>query len=230
MSGPPQIKDGIKIPQESDLPSKSHRLNDSLAIDFLLLTVKPCEFSSCFYYLQNPKRYYSKDLGYVDIGQMGDDDDEEKEENKKLSVALMKCDMGSSVGGSAIVVKNAVSTLRPKGVFCVGFCGGLNASKAKLGDVVVSSKLVAYAPVKVTEDGLQRRGTIVPLSKHLNDIMRYAGHGWKPPLKDSEQAGKVVPGVMLSGPQLVNDVTERNALLKDYPDAIAIEMEGEGKL
>ena len=227
MSGPPQVKDEIKIPQESDLPSRAHRLSDSLAIDFLLLTVKPCEFLTCFYYLRNPKRYYSKDLGYVDIGQMGDDDEEEDE---KLSVALMKCNMGSGVGGSAIVVKNAVTTLRPKGVFCVGFCGGLNPDKAKLGDVVVSSKLVSYAPVKVTKGGRQRRGTIVPLRKRLNDIMRHAADGWKAPLKDSKQAGKVVGGVMLSGPELVNDVTERNALLRDYHDAIAIEMEGEGKL
>ena len=224
MSRPPQIKDEIKIPQWSDLPSKTHRLSDRLAIDFLLLTVKPCEFLSCFHYLQNPKRYYSEGLCNVCIGTMGDDDAEDEE---KLSVALMKCDMGFGAGGFAMVVKNAVTTLRPKGVFSVGFCSGMNAIKAKLGDVVVSSKLVGYAPSKVTGDGRQRCGTIVPLSKHLKDIMRRAGDGWKPPLKDSKQAGKVVGGVMLSGLELVN---KRNALIKDYPDAIAIEMEGEGKL
>ena len=230
MNGPPQIKEEIKIPKETDLPSKTHRFSDNLTIDFLLLTVNLGEFLSCFHFLQNPKRYYGKGLGNVYIGQMGDNDDEDEEQDKKLSVALMKCDMGSSAGGTAMVVKNAVTTLRPKGVFSVGLCTGLNANKAKLGDVVVASKLVAYAPVKITDDGRQRRGTIVPLSKHLNDIMRHAGDGWKPPLKDSKEAGKVVGGVILSGRELVHDVTERNALLKDYPDAIAIEMEGEGKL
>ncbi|XP_078354616.1 uncharacterized protein LOC144639215 [Oculina patagonica] len=223
MSGPPQLSDEIKIPKESDLPSKSTSLPSESVVDFLLLTVKPCEFLSCFIYLQNPSRYYKKGLGHVYIGKMGDEDEDEK-----LKVALMKCDMGSGVGGSAMAVKNAVTTLKPKGVLCVGFCGGMNAKKAKLGDVVLSSSLISYAPVKVTTDGIQHRGSIVPLFKNLNDLVSHAGDGWKPPVKDSEQGGKVVPGKMLSGPELVNDTNERDRLLKQYPDAIAIEMEGEG--
>lgn len=190
----------------------------------MLLTVKDCEFKACYYYLQNPLRYYSKSIGYLYIGKMGEDDEDEK-----LRVALMKCDMGSGVGGSAMAVKNAVTALRPKGVFCVGYCGGMNAEKAKLGDVVVSSKLIAYEPGKVTKDGIQHRGTIVPLNKNLNDIVRHAADGWKAPVKKSKEAGKVVNGWMLSGAKVLNDEKERKRLLDQYPEAIAIEMEGEGK-
>ena len=40
----------------------------------------------------------------------------------------------------------------------------------------------------------------------------------------------MVNGTMLSGPVLVNAKNERAKLLEDYPNAIAIEMEGEGKI
>ena len=143
----------------------------------------------------------------------------------------MQCGMGSGVGGSAMTVQNAVTTLNPKGVFCVGFCGGMDANKAKLGDVAVSGKLISYAPCKVNEGGMQLRGTEVPLGRKLSDIMMHAGNGWNPPLMNMEEAGRrVVLGTMLSGPTLVNSKIERDRLLKYYAGAIAIEMEGEGKI
>ena len=35
-------------------------------------------------------------------------------------------------------------------------------------------------------------------------------------------------GVFLSGPEVINDRKRRDALIKRYPEATAIEMEGEG--
>ena len=220
---PPQLS--VQIPQKRDLPHKSHEFSENFVIDFLLLTVVDCEFLTCFSYLQEPLKYYDEKTGYVYVGKMGDESEQEK-----LTIGLMKCDMGAGVGGAAVTVQNAVTTLKPKGVFLVGFCGGMNAGKAELGDVVVSAKLNSYALVKVTEGGIIPKGTIVPLNKNLNDIMRHADDGWKPPLKNIKEEGKVVRGTMLSGPELVNDKNERDRLLKYYPDAIAIEMEGEGKI
>ena len=223
MDDPPQLS--VRIPKEGELSPDGLEFSENFVIDFLLLTVKQCEFLGCYLYLQKPKQYYDKRTGYVYVGEMGDETEQEK-----LTIGLMKCDMGSGVGGSAVTVQNAVTTLKPKGVFCVGFCGGLNAKKAKLGDVVVSAKLISYAPRKVTEGGIELRGTIVPLGKKLNDLLRHAGNGWKPPLENMEEAGKAVNGTMLSGPVVVNSKNEHDRMLKEYPDAIAIEMEGEGKI
>lgn len=221
MGKPPQLS--VKIPKEGELSTDGLEFSENFVIDFLLLTVKPCEFLSCYHYLQKPKQYYAKRTGYVYVGKMGDEGEQEK-----LTVGLMKCNMGP--GGPAMAVQNVVTTLKPKGVFCVGFCGGMNAEKAKLGDVVVSAKLISYAPRKVTDGGIELRGTSVPLGKKLNDLLKDAGHGWKPPLKNMEEAEpQAVNGTMLSGPELVNSENERDRQLKDYPDAIAIEMEGEGK-
>ena len=222
--GPPELT--IHLPRECDFPSASeiNMLKPGYCvIDIQLLTVKDCEFSSCYHYLQHPSRYYYKDIGSVYIGKMGNGD-----ENKKLVVGLKKCSMGSGDGGSTVMVQNVVKFLRPKVVFCVGFCRGMNATR--LGDVVVATKLIMYAQVKNTKDGIERRGPIVPLNKKLNDISHHVAVGWKPPLKDKKQQGNVITGSLLSGPMLVNDGEERDRLLKAYPDATAIEMEGEGLL
>ena len=224
MGDPPELS--IEIPQEKDIKCGDHPSSENFVIDFLLLTAVDCEFRSCYYYLQEPLKYYDTATGnFVYVGKMGDGI-----ENEKLTIGLMQCDMGSGVGGSTNV-QSVVTTLKAKGVLCVGFCGGLNAEKAKLGDVVVSDPLTLYAPGKVTEAGTEQRGSIVPLNKRIKGIMKDAKRGWDPPLKNREEAGpKVVTGKMLSGPKVVNSKEMRDELLKSYPNAIAIEMEGEGKI
>lgn len=226
MGDPPPLN--VKISQEKDLAHKAQNVSENFVIDFLLLTAVRCELQGCYCYLQDPFVYYTEKTGYVYIGKMGDESEQEK-----LTVGLKECNMGSGVaGGSAMTVQRVVTALKPKGVFCVGFCGGMNVKKAKLGDVVVSTKLSLYAPSKVTEGGIEQRDTIVPLNTKMNDIMKHAKNGWHPPLEtDMGEAGpRVVLGTMLSGPMLVNSKNDRDRLLKYYPDAIAIEMEGEGKI
>ena len=223
MGDPPELS--IEIPQEKDIKCEDHTSSENFVIDFLLLTAVECEFLSCFYYLQEPRKYYDTETGdIVYVGKMGDGI-----ENEKLTIGLMQCDMGSEVGGSGANVQSVVTTLKAKGVFCVGFCGGLNAEKAKLGDVVVSDPLALYAPGKVTAAGTEQRGPIVPLNKKIKVIMKDAKHGWDPPLKNREETRpKVVNGMMLSGPKVVNSKEVRDELLNLYSKAIAIEMEGEG--
>ena len=224
MGDPPELS--LKIPQKEDIKCEDHTSSENFVIDFLLLSAVDCEFRSCYYYLQEPRKYYhTATCDFVYVGKMGDGI-----ENEKLTIGLMQCDMGSVVDGSANV-QSVVTTLKAKGVFCVGFCGGLNAKKAKLGDVVVLNPLALYAPGKVTEAGTEQRGLIVPLNKRTKGIMSDATLGWNPPLKNSVEAGpKVVTGMMLSGPKVVNSKEMRDELLKSYPNAIAIEMEGEGKI
>ena len=195
-------------------------------IDILLLTVKECEFFSCLSYL-NPGfcRSYYKSLGYVYFGDIGEDE-------TKLKIAVIQCSVGAAVPkGSAVVVPKAVQILGPKAVFCVGFCGGLNDKKVKLGDVVISAKLITYAPSKVTDNDVIERGVRVPVKTRVADLIRSAGYGWQAPLKDQRQLEVKVhrDGVFLSGPEVVDSKERRDQLIKRFPDAIAIEMEGEGK-
>ena len=212
--------------KKKDLKTSKSWKDVHLPIDILLLTAKDCEFLSCVSQLDlGFYRSHHTVLKDVYFGNMG-------EGKEKLKIAVIQCSVGSVVPkGSVVVVENAVKVLKPKAVFCVGFCGGLSHKKVKLGDVVVSAKLRTYSSIKVTENGPQDLGFSVPLSTHLLSLIKSADHGWEAPLKDPKQLEVVVhtSGVFLSGPEVVNKEERRAELTKKYPDAIAIEMEGEGK-
>ncbi|XP_068707679.1 5'-methylthioadenosine/S-adenosylhomocysteine nucleosidase-like [Montipora foliosa] len=200
--------------------------NVELPIDIMLLTAKDCELCSCLQYCLDPGyfRSYCRNVGYVYFGKMG-------EGETKLKIAVIRCNVGSTVPmGSAVVVPDAVRMLSPKAVFCVGYCGGLNKEKVKLGDVVISAKLASYAPVKVNEDGVTERGVRVPASTGLAKLTIGADYGWRAPLKNPRELEVKVhkDALLLSGPEVVNSEERRDELIQRYPDAIAIEMEGEG--
>ena len=222
---PPKIN--ISLPEKSELTQNFKSWKDvQLPINILLLTVKDCEFISCYYYIVDPFKSYFNELGHVYFGGIGEDQDD------KLKVALMKCSEGSKVpGGALAVVKNAVTQLRPKAVFFVGHCGGMNQESTKLGDVVVSEKLTTYSYQKVTKDGKKFRGFITPVSRDIAKLIKCAGYGWNPPLENPKERNvEVHCGEVLSGCELVQAEWRRDELVKSFPEAIAIETEGEGKI
>ena len=222
---PPELN--VRLLTNEDLPTRAERWNEvQCPIDILLLTVKDCEFLSCISYLSpDYRKCRDVELGDFFVGDMG------KDETVKTKVAVIQCYMGSNnPGSSTTVVTKAVNILRPRAVFCVGFCGGLNSKKVKVGDVVILEKLVTYSSCKVTGNGIIERGVRVPMNTHCRKLVLSATHGWTPPLKDRTALDvKAKRGVFLSGPQVVASKARREELIKRFPDAVAIEMEGEGK-
>ena len=229
------LKRSLTVPPEviinqlkiQDLPNSVTHFDDChLPVGILLLTVEDCEFLSCLSHL-NPglRKTFHDDLGFVYLGDVGEDE-------RKLSIAVMCCYRGSaSPGGSTVVVLNAVKVLRPKAVFCVGSCRSLDCDKVKLGDIVMSEKLITYGPCKITEGGIIERGFKVPLKSGLLKVKLRAGDGWKPPLKDTKALEvKIHHGTILSGPVEVIDSPKLcMALLDRFPEAVAMEEEGEGE-
>ena len=223
---PPQLS--INLPKLSELsgafiPWESVKL----PTDVLLVTVKDWEFLSCYHFLRNPHESHYRGLGFVHFGDMGD-------AKHKLNVCLLRCFEGATAPGAALSkVSTAIKILQPKAVFCVGFCGGLSYEKVKLGDVVISKKIITYAHKKVMNDREQPRGYVAPVSSYMADLIRHAASGWKPPIMKKPEVNRepVVhcDAVILSGPELVNCGWRREELLDNYSEAIAIEMEGEGK-
>ncbi|XP_078368627.1 uncharacterized protein LOC144652487 isoform X2 [Oculina patagonica] len=203
---PPPLS--IKLTRLGGLPKTSRPSSDvQLPVDVLLLTVKNSEFLACHYYLRNAFRSYFQSFGYAYFGNMSD-------QQKPWKVALVRCSKGSSdPGGSQTVAKNAVTQLRPKVTFCVGSCKGLSREKAKLGDVVISSKL--------TTDAYK-----TPVSKDIGNLVRNAADGWEAPLENPEARDVQVhcDGEILSCPDPVS--VEQQCKL--HPGAIAAEREGKG--
>ena len=220
---PPELD--INLPKLCDLPATAKQ--PSLPIDILLLTVEDCEFLGCHAHLRNSFRWYFNGLGYVYFGNACDDQDE------NVKVALMRCDEGSiGPGSSVIAVKNAVTVLKPKGVISVGCCSGLNHEKTKLGDVVVSAKLTTYASKEVVDGQEQSIGTRSLVSRRFLQLIRHVADGWKAPLKIPEVRDVKIhnSGEFLSGPEKISADKRRKELVHLYPQATAMEMEGEGNL
>ncbi|XP_066025377.1 NLR family CARD domain-containing protein 3-like isoform X3 [Pocillopora verrucosa] len=197
----------VKLPELSDLPKICNPWETvELPVDILLLTVEDCEFLSCFAYLKKPFKSYHISTGHVYFGCMGDD------QGKKMKIALMRCSKGPDVpGGSLSVSKDAIVLLRPKAIFSVGACSGLNSKKVKLGDVVVSAKLITAAH-KTTP------------SRDIGNLIKHVADGWKAPLQNADEYNAKVhcDGVVLS-------ISEANRdMIRKHPEAIAVEMEGGG--
>ena len=222
---PPKIS--VNLSKLNELSQSTKLWSEvQLPVDILLLTVKEVEFLSCCYYLNELFKSYHTVLGSVYFGSTGEDKDD------KLKVALMKCSEGSNVpGGALTVVKNAVTQLRPKAVFSVGHCNGMNQESTKLGDVVVSDKLTTCTYQKVTKDGEKFCGLITPVSRIIAEFIYYKCYGWNPPLVNpSERKVNFHFGEVLNGSELVQAEWRQDELMKSFPQAIAIETEGEGKI
>lgn len=216
---PPQVS--VTPLKGKDLPSQSKPWEDvKLPVDILLLTLRDCEFLSCISYL-NPgyHKSYHKNLGYVYFGEVGKD--------KCMKVAVMDCFVGSAgPAASHTFVTNAVGVLKPKCVFCVGFCRGLNYDKVKLGDVVISGKYLTEMKSKI-----QKRSISIPLSSRIATVIKRAADGWLPPLINPKELEVKVHtgGVFLSIAEELNNVEQREELVKQFPEAIAVDTESEGE-
>ena len=204
---PPPLN--ITLKKTRDLPKKvKHWSIDHLPVDILLLTVENCEFLACYHYLRDPFRSYEQSIGNVYFGKMGEDED------GSVKVAIVRCFKESSdPGGSQTATKNAVTLLKPKATFLVGFCYSLNPNKAQLGDVVISSKL--------TTDFNK-----TPVSRDVGKLIKSAADGWEAPLENLEaQEVSVCDGEILS----CSDLIDAEKQCQSHPGAIAVEMEGKGE-
>ena len=204
----------MQIPKKSELPSNSRPWNTvKLPIDILLMTVEDDEFLSCFPYLEKPFRSYHRNIGYVYFGSIG------SQHGKERKIGLMKCSKGSADPGSSLPpVQNAVRMLRPRAVFSVGACSGLNYEKTRLGDVVVSSKLITPS-------------CKTPLGRDIGNLIRHIANGWKAPLEKPDQREVTVrcDGVVLSIQKSEGGWPYKEIIQIIHPEAATVKMEGGGK-
>ncbi|XP_029185678.2 uncharacterized protein LOC114953568 [Acropora millepora] len=224
--GPPELQFTIKKLSDLKVPSKPWK-EVKLPIDILLLTVDKYGFSCCFHYLREVFRSFNLALGYVYFGEMGEIDSE------TLQIALMQCcEGGGQPDDTGATLPKTAEMLRPKVVFCIGSCAALYHDKTRLGDVVAAAKLTTYTQRRVSANKVIPCGFSIPASKSISQLISCAAFGWKPPLKNPELEHEEVKvhsnGEILSGPEEIASVARRNELVQFYPNAIAVEMDGDG--
>ena len=221
---PPQIS--VDIPRMKDVhPESKSWWNVELLRDVLLLTVTDEEFLSFFAFLHDVSKCYIKELGHVYFGEIGDGP-------RKVTISLVKSFRGSTQGSAALnVVRTAVDVFKPKVAFSVGCCAGLRREQTQLGDVVISGKLLTCGDKQIVGDKPQWGGRKLDVSRNMGCLVKSAADGWQPPLEDPESCDVKVHcnAEILSGLELVNSPKECEELLHQFPEAIAIEPEGQGQ-
>ncbi|WP_426094778.1 hypothetical protein [Flavobacterium sp. DSR2-3-3] len=134
--------------------------------------------------------------------------------------------MGSlSYAGAALTAFESINDWKPKVVLMIGVAMGVNEEKQRIGDVLISDAIISYEIQRLSKDGITQRGSIVDAGAVLLD--RFKNIAWTNPI-DNGLFSKILPSQILSGEKLIDNLKERNKILKVFPQADGAEMEGAG--
>lgn len=145
----------------------------------------------------------------------------------KYQVVHVHTNMGSSSpDGSTLTTKDVLDYWKPKAIIMPGIAFGIDSTKQKIGDVLISEYIIQYDSAKIKEGIEIPRGPIVRSGLLLFERFRNCPE-WVYKLEDGSEAKKIT-GRILSGSKLVDDKEFKQHLLKHFPEAIGGEMEGAG--
>lgn len=143
-------------------------------------------------------------------------------------VVLCMCAMGASGRDSAqIVTGEVIRFWKPSAVVMVGIAFGKDPERQRIGDVLISERIIAYEPERVGVEASVLRGHHFVAGARLLDRFRNFTVGWE--FRDPT-GGQCVTrtGAILSGEKLVDNPNFKALLFERHPYAIGGEMEGVG--
>ena len=160
---------------------------------------------------KNWSRTASRNLTYYNLGIHGG-----------VPVWLVQSAMGTATrGGALLTVRQAIQDIAPQAVILCGIAFGIDSTKQKLGELLISKYIEYYEPQKIDlSKGRLQRGERVGASERLLDRFSSADVDWK--------GAKPHFGLVMSGEKLVNDPEFLAWLREVEPEAIGGEMEAAG--
>lgn len=187
----------------------------------LLVTVNEIETNSLLSKLEPLEDYsdilvaYNKNNTYY-IGRFG-----------AYNVIHVQSDMGA-INRDAVMttVDNAIRMWNPRGIIMVGVAWGMNKGKQKIGDVLISKKILQYETAKISNGSTIPRGADSEAGGVLTNRFKSC-MDWEYLLEDGSLAKKYI-GTVLSGEKLLDDKAYRDRLHDSFSEAIGGEMEGAG--
>lgn len=137
-------------------------------------------------------------------------------------------EQGITNPASIPLVSQLVQELHPVAVVMVGIAFGVDEKKQKIGDVLISDKILPYDSQKLLEDKTVYKEAPKEVGFQLLNAFR-EHREWIYYLSNSEQS-TVYIGAILTGSRLINNYKYRNQLLDDFSDQKPIggEMEAQG--
>ena len=126
------------------------------------------------------------------------------------------------------LVSQLVHDLSPVAVVMVGIAFGVNEQRQKIGDVLVSDKILPYDSQRMLEDKTEYKEVPKEVGFQLLNAFREYRE-WIYSLPNSEQS-IVYIGSILTGSKLINNYKYRSQLISDFADykPIGGEMEAQG--
>jgi nucleoside phosphorylase len=145
----------------------------------------------------------------------------------RYGVIHVQCQMGSVLpGASECTVAEAIAFWGVKAVVMVGIAFGVDRTKQRIGDVLVSKTVIPYEIKRVGKRKPTHRNPIPPSGAIL--LNRFSnGRQWQHPLSRRQKA-RLIPAQLLSGESLIDKKQYRAQLLAAFPQAEGGEMEGAG--
>ena len=137
-------------------------------------------------------------------------------------------EQGITNPASMPLVSQLVHDLSPVAVIMVGIAFGVNEQKQKIGDVLISDKILPYDSQKILENKTEYKEVPKEVGFQLLNAFREYRE-WIYKLPDSEQS-MVYIGSILTGSKLVNNYEYRLQLISDFEEykPIGGEMEAQG--
>jgi nucleoside phosphorylase/tetratricopeptide (TPR) repeat protein len=144
-----------------------------------------------------------------------------------MSIVHTIAEMGpGGVGAAQQRTREAIEHWSPEAVIAVGIAFGMDETKQKIGDVLVSTQIQDYELGRLGSDGqLTPRGDKPHASDTLCNRLRQTDAAQTRQFSDWP---KVRFGLVLSGQKLVDNLSYRESLKKLFGEAIGGEMEATG--
>lgn len=137
------------------------------------------------------------------------------------------CEMGASgIGASQQRTRDAIEHWQPRAVIAVGIAFGLDETKQKIGDVLVSAQIQDYELGRLNNDGTITPRGDKPSSTNIL-LNRFRQVNTSKSRCDTDWPN-VQFGLILTGQKLVDNLSYRESLKALFPEAIGGEMEGVG--
>lgn len=138
----------------------------------------------------------------------------------------VQSDMGA-INRDAVMttVASAIRFWHPKAIIMIGVAWGMDSDKQKIGDVLVSKKVVQYESAKIKNGNNIHRGSEPDAGAVLVDRFKSC-LDWEFETEDGLSQKHI--GTLLSGEKLLDDKTYRDKLHLQFPEAIGGDMEGAG--
>jgi nucleoside phosphorylase len=145
----------------------------------------------------------------------------------QYKIAHVQCGMGSiSRDASILTASNAIRLLNPKFLLMVGIAFGIDDSKQKIGDVLVSEAILPYNSKRIGKNKTIQRAAATNASKTILNRFKNL-RTWEYFVNETDKS-ELICGHILSGEELIDNKEHRDELIEAYPNAKGGEMEGAG--